>query len=152
MLQLRDARPDETPALTELCLRSKAVWGYDAAFMAACRDELTIQPADLETTSLQVAVDGDDLVGVVQVTIDGETAELAKLFIEPSTLRTGAGRTLFEWAKEAARKRGARWIWIEADPDAADFYRRMGAIDDGVAPSGSIPGRVLPRLKLQLAE
>jgi hypothetical protein len=26
----------------------------------------------------------------------------------------------------------------------------MGAVDDGIVPSGSIPGRVLPRLKLRL--
>ena len=42
MLALRPARPEEAPALTELCLRSKAVWGYDAAFMQACRRELTM--------------------------------------------------------------------------------------------------------------
>ena len=87
---------------------------------------------------------------MAQVTVTGDTADLAKLFIAPSTLRTGAGRQLFDWAVAEARGRGARWIWIEADPDAAEFYRRMGAVDDGVAPSGSIPGRVLPRLKLRL--
>lgn len=151
MLQLRSARPDETVTLTELCLRSKAVWGYDDAFMAACRDELTIKPGDLETSSFQVAAESDEIIGFAQVTVDGENADLAKLFIEPSALRTGVGRKLFEWATNEARERGARWIRIEADPDAAEFYRRMGAIDDGVALSGSIPGRFLPRLKLQLA-
>lgn len=39
---------------------------------------------------------------------------------------------------------------IDADPGAADFYRRLGAIDDGVAASTVIPGRFLPRLKLDL--
>ena len=46
MLHLRPARPDEADLLTELCLRSKAVWGYDDAFMRACRAELTLSPAD----------------------------------------------------------------------------------------------------------
>jgi GNAT superfamily N-acetyltransferase len=150
MLHLRPARPDEANLLTELCLRSKAVWGYDEAFMRACRAELTLLPADLAATSLQVAVDGNEVAGLVQVVVEGEKADLAKLFIAPSTLRAGVGRQLFDWAVKNARERGARWLWIEADPDAAGFYRRMGAIDDGVAPSGSIPGRLLPRLKLQL--
>ena len=35
MLTLRTPGPDEAAALTELCLRSKAVWGYDAQFMKA---------------------------------------------------------------------------------------------------------------------
>ena len=150
MLQLRDARADETVTLTELCLRSKAVWGYDAAFMAACRDELTIRPDDLERSSLQIAVAGDDVVGLAQVSVNGNDADLAKLFVEPAALRTGAGRILFDWAVHEARARGARRLWIEADPDAAAFYRRMGAVDDGVVASGSIPGRVLPRLRLEL--
>ena len=38
----------DAPALTLLALRSKAVWGYDAAFIAACRDELTLTADDLE--------------------------------------------------------------------------------------------------------
>ncbi|ETR76784.1 N-acetyltransferase GCN5 [Afipia sp. P52-10] len=151
MLRLRSARPDETAALTELCLRSKAVWGYDEAFMTACRAELTITPDDLERFSLQVACAGNDLVGVAQVVIDGREADLAKLFVEPSALRTGAGRTLFDWAAREARRQGAQRLWIEADPDAAAFYRRMGAVDDGTVASGSIPGRLLPRLRLELS-
>ena len=31
---------DEADCLTALCMRSKAHWGYDAAFMHACREEL----------------------------------------------------------------------------------------------------------------
>ncbi len=38
-LELRGALPGEAGLLTDLCLRSKAVWGYDAAFMAACRSK-----------------------------------------------------------------------------------------------------------------
>ena len=150
MLHLRPARPDEADLLTELCLRSKAVWGYDDAFMRACRAELTLSPADFTRSSLQVAVEGDEVTGIAQVVVDGEKADLAKLFIAPSALRAGVGRKLFDWAVSTARERGARWLWIEADPDAAEFYRRMGAVDDGIAPSGSIPGRFLPRLKLRL--
>jgi GNAT superfamily N-acetyltransferase len=150
MLHLRPARPDEAEFLTELCLRSKAVWGYDEAFMRACRAELTVSAADIATSSLRVAADGDTITGIVQVKVDGENAELAKLFIAPEAIRTGIGEKLFDWATSTARAGGARWLWIEADPDAAGFYRRMGAVDDGVAPSGSIPGRFLPRLKLGL--
>jgi GNAT superfamily N-acetyltransferase len=149
-MHLRPARADEANLLTELCLRSKAVWGYDAAFMRACRAELTLRADHFATSSLQVAVEGDELIGVAQVVVEGDNADLARLFIEPSALRGGVGRKLFAWAVREARERGARWMWIEADPDAAPFYRRMGAEDDGMAPSGSIPGRVLPRLKLRL--
>ena len=42
---VRAARAAEAGDLTELALRAKASWGYDAAFMAACRDELTMTPS-----------------------------------------------------------------------------------------------------------
>jgi N-acetylglutamate synthase-like GNAT family acetyltransferase len=149
-LRLRAANPGDLAALTALCLRSKAVWGYDAAFMEACRDELTLTRRDLDTSQIQVAERDGVVVGVAQVSVAGAQASLDKLFVEPRMLRTGAGRELFAWCVEAARKQGARALAIEADPGAADFYHRMGAHRVGIAPSGSIPGRMLPLLKLDL--
>lgn len=149
-LHLRPARIDELAALTELCLRSKAVWGYDEAFMRACRAELTLVSRDLQTSRIQIAERDGRVIGVAQVAVAGTEASLEKLFVEPDILRAGAGRRLFEWAAAAARDQGARTLVIEADPDATPFYRRMGARDDGFAPSGSIAGRMLPRLKFDL--
>ena len=150
MLALRPARPDEAAALTELCLRSKAVWGYDAAFMQACRGELAVTPAAITSSRVQVAEIDGRLAGVAEVKSEGQIAQLEKLFVEPAMLRTGTGRKLLDWAKATARAAGATTMLIEADPDAAPFYRRMGAVDDGVVPSGSIPGRFIPRLNLSL--
>jgi GNAT superfamily N-acetyltransferase len=150
MLVLRPVRTDELAELSELCLRSKAVWGYDQAFMDACRAELTLSAADIRESELQVAERDGKVLGVAQVSVEGADADLEKLFVEPELLRSGAGRALFDWAVEAARSRGATTLTIEADPDAAPFYRRMGARDDGAAPSGSIPGRMLPRLRFDL--
>jgi hypothetical protein len=70
VIQLRDARKSELPSLSELCLRSKAVWGYDDAFMTACRAELTLHPEELRSTSLQLAVRDSTVVGLTQVDAD----------------------------------------------------------------------------------
>jgi len=150
MLTLRIPRADEAIRLTELCLRSKAVWGYNAEFMDVCRDELRITPSTILSSHLQVAEIGGSLIGVAQVTVKGDIAELDKLFVEPTRLGSGAGRALFDWAKGMAHQAGAVTMLIESDPFASQFYRRMGAVDDGFARSGSIPGRFIPRLKLQL--
>ncbi len=147
---LRDARRDELDALSELCLRSKAVWGYDDAFIEACREELSLAPADLDQTLVQVAETDTGAVAVVQVSVEGDEAMLDKLFVDPGSLRSGAGRRLLDWAADAARRGGADHMVIEADPQAAEFYRRMGATDAGHAPSAAIPGRMLPRLVLAL--
>lgn len=150
-LVLRPARVEELDQLSDLCLRSKAVWGYDDAFLAACRAELTIRPAELSATKVQVAERDGRILGVAQVSVAHDTAHLERLFVDPASLRSGAGRELFAWARAEAQSAGACTLVIESDPGAAGFYRRMGASDDGVVPSGSIAGRTIPRLKLSLA-
>ena len=151
MLTLRPARPTQAGELTELCLRSKAVWGYDAAFMEACRAELTIHPETIATSQVQVAELDARLAGVARLCIlDGE-AELAALFVEPDLQRSGVGRALFDWAVAECRAHSVSSMMIDADPGAATFYRRMGAREVGLAPSGSIPGRFLPRLQFDIA-
>ncbi len=149
-MKLRAPELHELPLLSALCLRSKSVWGYDAAFLEACRAELTIHPSELTSTELCVAEHDGALVGVAQVAVADDVADLQKMFVEPDTIGVGIGRALFAWALEAARRLGARRLTIDADPGAVGFYRKMGAIDCGSAPSGSIPGRSLPRLQRDL--
>ena len=63
----------------------------------------------------------------------------------------GVGARLMRWCVETARNRGGSVLRIEADPQAAPFYERFGAERVGEAPSGSIPGRMLPRMHFALA-
>ena len=51
-----------------------------------------------------------------------------------------------------ARASGFRRLTVEADPNAEGFYRALGAVLVGSAASGSIPGRRLPLLRLDLDE
>jgi GNAT superfamily N-acetyltransferase len=150
MISLRPARPEEATLLTGLCLRSKAVWGYSDEFMRACRSELTLTAESIVSSHVKVAEIDDRLIGVAQIEVRERVAELAKLFVEPNMLRSGAGQALFTWAKKAAGQLGAAVLTIDADPSAADFYRRLGATDDGLIRSGSIPGRIIPRLRVTL--
>ncbi len=149
-MKIRDASEAELPALSTLCLRSKAHWGYDEDFMAACREELTLTPADLAGTSLAVGEEAGEVVGLVQVEVEAGDCDLLKLFVEPGRMGRGHGAALFAWAVAEGRRLAARRMTIEADPDAEPFYRRMGAVPIGRAPSGSIPGRTLPLLELPL--
>ena len=149
-LQIRAAHLAELDLLNELIVRSKAVWGYDEAFLAACRDELRLRHNDLKETSVAIAECGGRTLGVAQVKTFEQEAELFKLFIAPEAMGTGAGRALFDWACGVALDDGAERLVIDSDPDAAPFYRHMGARDIGLAPSGSIPGRMLPMLAYAL--
>ena len=151
-MRFRTPTEKELTALTELCMRSKAHWGYDADFMRACRTELILSPRHLAEHALVVADDNLGMIGVGEVSLKDGSAHLEKLFIEPHRMGEGFGQLLYEWSLVAARKGGARELVIAADPGAADFYKRMGAEPAGEVASGSIPGRKLPRLVHKLQE
>ncbi len=149
-LTLRAARPDEVTALSALALRSKAHWGYDAAFLDACRDELTVHADDLSTGVVVVAEIDGAVAGFSTLTGAPPTAEVEMLFVEPDRIGAGIGHALFERLCEDARAIGCTTLRIEADPNALGFYEHEGAVRTGDVPSASIPGRALPLLHLDL--
>lgn len=114
--------------------------------MSQCVDELTLEPEELGSTAIILATDGDRMLGVAQVSNDEQDCFLEKLFVDTDAMGMGVGRILFDWAIEAARELGANELVIEADPDSAPFYHKLGCENAGWAPSGSIPRRKLPRL------
>ena len=152
-ITVRRAREQEARALSALCFRSKAHWGYGEEFMARSRAALTISPEFIATGRVFVAEpEGCAPLGVASVAPLAEEGayDLVHLFVEPTTLLKGVGRTLFEAAANKARADGARRLVIQSDPHAVGFYRRLGATDAGEAPSESIPERMLPVLHFEL--
>lgn len=151
-MQVRRARPDEADLLTELCLRSKASNGYDDAFMAACRAELTVTPALMAECEFWVADDAGvcGCVGLL-VGADGRSGEVHAFFIDPARKRQGIGRRLWDALAARARERGLAELQLDADPFAVPFYEALGFVTTGAAPSGSIPGRRIPRMRFELS-
>ena len=135
-MRLRSPSHYEYATLTDLCMRSKAVWGYTPEMLEAFRAELTVSEEDAATDVIVVADDIRGIAGVVQVAIDGE----------PMRLGEGTGQMMYVWACRVAQDAGATDLVIDCDPDAKGFYLRMGAEQDGEAESPSISGRMLPRL------
>jgi N-acetylglutamate synthase-like GNAT family acetyltransferase len=150
---IRLARVEEAAALSDLCFRSKAVWGYDAGFMALMPAALKVAPEDIVAGNVWIATRADgQIAGVVALALGGApgTLDLSKLSIEPQYMRGGVGRALLEHAVAEARRRGAERLTILADPNAAGFYERNGAERIGEAPSDAVPGRLLPLYKVRL--
>lgn len=144
---MRAARPDEADALGELALRSKAYWGYDEEFLESCRAELTVNPG---AQHVVVAVDGDRLLGFYSIDGRAPEGELAHMWLDPDVIGQGLGRKLWEHALDSARAAGFTVLLIDAEPKAEGFYLAMGAVKAGETPSGSIPGRMLPLLRIDL--
>jgi GNAT superfamily N-acetyltransferase len=152
-MNIRPARMHEAETLTALCLRAKAHWGYDEAFMARVRVELTITPERIARGRVLVAEDGRGLLlgmGAYEPLGEPGIVNLELLFIAPPAMGTGVGRALFGAIAAAAAREGASGLRIEADPHAAGFYERLGALRTGDVPSASLPGRTLPLFEYAL--
>jgi GNAT superfamily N-acetyltransferase len=152
-VRLRAARPGEAALLSALALRSKASWGYDEAFIDACRAELTYTPSRLRDPLFHfvVAIDDGDLCGFYALeTRAPQRFELDALFVAPDRIGTGIGRALIGHAIAAVRQAGGRSLVIQGDPNAAGFYHAAGARRIGSRSSGSIEGRELPLFEITI--
>ena len=148
LVGIRSAAGDEAEALTELAVRSKGHWGYDEAFLSACRDELTVNPSDCDGLRVMVAEEGGSVRGFYQLAGKSPAGELAALFVDPAAIGRGIGRRLLGHALERARQLGMSSVLIDTDPYAEPFYVNAGARRIGAVASGSIEGRVLPQLEM----
>lgn len=149
-LRIRAGRRHEARLLSELALRSKGHWGYDPAFLQACRAELTLTPEQIESRRVAVAERDGRIVGFSALAGQPPSGTLENLFVEPDHIGTGVGRALWQHAVEVAGGLGFEHLTLEADPGAEPFYLAMGARRRGVVPSGSIAGRVIPLLEYEI--
>ncbi len=147
---IRPARAGEADLLTDLSLRSKAVWNYDAKFMAKCRSIMRVKVENIEQRPHFVAELHGRIVGFYGFEPEEEGVGLDYMFIEPDFIGRGVGRSLWNHAVELARRLGHANLIVVSDPNAEGFYLRMGARRIGARPSDLEPGRSLPLLKYPL--
>ncbi|MGI9514375.1 MAG: GNAT family N-acetyltransferase [Anderseniella sp.] len=144
---LRKAAGTDAEALGDLSFRSKASNGYDSDFMEACRDELTVTAHTIAAGEVWIAEANGKPVGFFDIRLENEALEVYSLYVDPDLKRSGVGRTLWAALEERAVAMSAKAIELDADPAAVKFYTAMGCGVIGEAPSGSIPGRMLPRMR-----
>ncbi len=134
-------------------MRSKQSNGYDDAFMAACRDELAVTPERLRSEEYWIA-EHDGICGCASLSINpgAHTGEVHSFFVEPAMRGSGIGKLLWCKLRERAQAHNLETLVLDADPNAVPFYESIGFVKIGEAPSGSIAGRFIPHMKLDLKD
>ncbi|MFL6590254.1 MAG: GNAT family N-acetyltransferase [Chthoniobacterales bacterium] len=145
------AKPEDAEALTHIAHAAKRHWGYPETWIAAWRDILTMNPEFIVGNISYCAIEADGAVGFYVLTTESDGLHLDHLWVQPEAMGRGIGRALFEHAAAQARKSGFDSIKIEADPNAEEFYQRMGARRTGTRKS-EVEGtrRELPLMEFRL--
>lgn len=146
---IRPANTNEAERLTQIALAAKRHWGYPEHWIKRWEADLTITPEYIDQNEVCVLDDEGEIKGFYALCVDGSNAELDHMWVEPTYIGAGIGKELFLDAMDRATALKVDAIEISSDPNAAGFYKRMGATEIGTTDS-EIDGapRKLPRLKI----
>jgi len=152
MSLIRHAKPDEADALTALAQRAKAHWGYSSAWMDAWRSQLTIAPDYIARHRVLVAELAGRLAGMCALEDKGPGWSLENVWVDPAHIGHGVGRALVQHALQLAASARPGPVMVESDPNAAGFYRQLGAREVGTVAAAmpGAPDRVLPVFEFRL--
>ena len=152
-VRIRPAHPGEAEVLTDLAYASKRFWGYPEEELDACCGPLTVSADYIREYAVFVAEDDTTSLGFFSLIPTDRTGviELDHFWVRPDGMGRGVGRAMFWRARDEALRRGMRTIFIVSDPNAEEFYLRMGATRTGEVPPCSGDGGFLPTLEFPLA-
>jgi len=148
---IRPATSDEASTLTQIALESKSYWGYPEHWLKLWQQELAVSSEFIEKNYVFVFETGGEIRGFYALCINDSQAELEHIWVRPTDIGAGVGKELFLDAMERAARLNVGEVQLTADPNAAEFYKKMGAQQIGEARS-EIDGqpRILPRMKIDL--
>lgn len=124
---IRRAAPDEAPLLHALTGRSVLHWGYEPEFLDWEPQAIAVTPGLIAAGRFYLLEEAGRIVGYYGLTGEPPEMVLDKLFVEPDRIGTGRGKHLWQHAVATARDLGAQVMTFASDPNAAPFYRAMGA-------------------------
>ena len=120
---------------------------------SAKKRPLTVSADYIREYAVFVAEDDTTSLGFFSLIPTDRTRviELDHFWVRPGGMGCGVGRAMFRRARDEALRRGMRTIFIVSDPNAEEFYLRMGATRTGEVPPCSGDGGFLPTLEFPLA-
>ncbi|MEW6030834.1 MAG: GNAT family N-acetyltransferase [Chloroflexota bacterium] len=126
-LTLQRARPEHAETLTRIAIAAKRHWNYPERWIQIWTPQLTISPDYISTNETWMAAVNEKPVAFYSLKREDDAWWLDNLWVLPDAMGQGLGAFLFRHARMRSRRAGAGILKIEADPNAAGFYEKMGA-------------------------
>lgn len=150
-MKLVPAKVQDHERLTFITRQSKAYWNYSEAQLKEWEGDLLITPDFIQKNIVFQLIDKEEIIAYYTlIENEGKSSILLEnLFILPDYIGRGLGKFLLNDAIQKAIDLEYTEMSLEADPNATDFYLKMGfkIIDQK---QSSIPNRFLPIMTKQL--
>ena len=149
-MTFRKAEESDAKDLTELTIRSKAYWGYTPEQIAEWRADLTIYPEYIAQEEVYILTIEKVLIGYYSfIRLNHQKVKLDNIFIAPNYIRQGYGNILMNAFFNQVRDRGFKTIRLDSEPNAENFYKKLGFKVIGQLES-TLKNRFLPIMELQI--
>jgi GNAT superfamily N-acetyltransferase len=149
---IKHAEAKDLAAINALLMASKASWGYDKIFMEAYMRNYSVTLDYLNARKLQTVYLGLDLMAFFSFFIhEDQTLELERMYLDPKHIGQGYGRKIWQACCDYAKMLDKKEFIVWSDPNAQDFYRKMGCVQIGVRASPLMPDRSPPVFKYTLS-
>jgi len=148
---IRRVYPAEAEILSRIAFSAKTHWGYPKHWMELWQPQLTFTPEYFEENESWVVEMSNTPIAFYTLQDRNGNAWIENLWVLPEYIGQGIGKQLFIHAMELARQRGYKTLQLEADPNAAGFYKKMGMYQIGER-VGEVDGqkRILPIMEMSL--
>jgi GNAT superfamily N-acetyltransferase len=148
-LKVRDAELSDLATIQELYVASKAYWGYDDEFMNKFKNQCDITINHIQNYSFKLFSNSEQFIGFYAFAIHEHkpiSLSLEKFFIHPNSIGKGIGKIMWQHFVNFAKTIGKYAFTLESDPNAINFYKKMGCVQIGTGESSIIKNRAIPIL------
>lgn len=149
MTNIRPGLAMDARQLTEIAHAAKRHWGYPQSWIQLWQEDLTVAPQYIDENPVYVAEIDNRIVGFVGLDINGLEAEIDHLWVLPEYMGLGIGRLLVSCALKHCKSNGVEGLRVVSDPNAIEFYCKLGAVYQGQVESTPAP-RKLPVLQFDI--
>lgn len=150
MLNIRNAKINESEILSKVAARSEAYWGYDSDYMDKFKLFYSVTEEFISKNPTFVIEKDDNIVGFFGILAENDGASLEYFFIEPQYIGYGYGKLLWNYLINYCKIMGIKELVVITSPQAQEFYVKMGAVVCGEVESLLKKGHIIPQLSYKI--
>ncbi len=138
-MQIARSKIQDLSELNKIVVASKSFWKYDENYLKTAIPLILITKDWLDKNE-GYSIFTDDLAGFMGFEISNLTLKLEHLWIHPSKMKQGLGKSAIKFLLELTRSRGLQRITLLPDPPAEGFYSHLGATFTGTVVQSRVAG------------